>query len=203
MNFYVQIGNVAIIGYTGAEPFASLAPFFSEACAAVGAEPTVQVVFLVSHWDDASGVTGGHADSTTPAAFRGIIELEGCRQYHEKRMLKWVTGHTHCNALSPYTAEYGPEVAQAGLRVAGMGMDASSDTCRVANNGTNCPSCEAQPNFGFPIFDTTNGRLRILYFDTHDDDTYHAALECVQQKGWRGCERESFVSVWLDTPIIE
>ncbi len=118
-------------------------------------------------------------------------------------MLKWVTGHTHCNTVAPYLDEFGPEVALAGYRVSGMGMAASEDTCRVAANGTHCPGCEAQPNFGFPIFDTTNGRLRILYFDTDTDAKYTAALSCVQQNGWRGCEHEPYVSVWLDQAIVK
>lgn len=203
MNFYQQIGNVAIIGYTGAASYDELAPFFGEACAAVGAEPSVQAVFLVSHWDDASGVTGGHADSTTPEAFSRVMRLDGCKEFHAKSMFKWVTGHTHCNTIAPYLAKYGDEVASAGFRVSGMGMAASEDTCRVAANGTHDPSHAAEPNFGFPIFDSTNGRLRILYFDTNDDAKYAAALACVQQNGWHGCEDEPYVSTWLDMSIAE
>jgi hypothetical protein len=245
MNFYQQLGNVAIIGYTGASTYSELLPFLEEACAAVGAEPSVEVVFLVSHWDNAGGaidgmrtcsalslgvfapppllrlpcclrlmsswklfrpgVTGGHNDSATPAAFARLITLDGCKQFHTKRMLKWVTGHTHCNTISPYESEYGAQVAEAGYRVSGMGMSEPSDkeTCRVNANGTQCVGCEVKVNFGFPIFDTTNGRLRILYFDTNDDAKYNPALDCVMQKGWRGCEHESYVTVWLDTPIVQ
>jgi len=205
MNFYQQLGNVAIIGYTGASTYSELLPFLEEACAAVGAEPSVEVVFLVSHWDNAGGVTGGHNDSATPAAFARLITLDGCKQFHTKRMLKWVTGHTHCNTISPYESKYGAEVAEAGYRVSGMGMSEPSDkeTCRVNANGTQCVGCEVKVNFGFPIFDTTNGRLRILYFDTNDDAKYNPALDCVMQKGWRGCEHESYVTVWLDTPIVQ
>eukprot|EP00930_Biecheleria_cincta_P029991 TRINITY_DN20809_c0_g1_i1.p1 TRINITY_DN20809_c0_g1~~TRINITY_DN20809_c0_g1_i1.p1 ORF type:complete len:578 (+),score=72.56 TRINITY_DN20809_c0_g1_i1:40-1734(+) len=203
MNFYQQIGNVALIGYTGASYYADLRSFFEEACAAVGAEKTVKVVFLLSHWDDANGSTGGMNDSTTPAAFSKVMKIPGCKEFHEKRMFKWITGHTHCNVLSPYMNEWGAEVAEAGMRIAGFGMKAMEDTCRVEGSGLQCSDCDAQANFGFPIYDTTNGRLRILYFDTSSDDKYAAALSCVQKKGWRGCEGESYVSTWLDTPIVE
>ena len=200
MNFYHQIGNVAIIGYTGASTYAELTPFFEEACAAVGGESTVSVVFLVSHWDTAAGVTGGHDDSTTPAAFSRVIKLEGCKQFHEKKMFKWVTGHTHCNTINPYMDTWGEEVGSAGFRISGQGMAASEDTCRVDADGHSDPNAEAQPNFGFPIFDTTHGRLRILYFDTSSDEKYSTALACIKQSGWRECEH--LAAVWLDTPIV-
>lgn len=200
-NFYQQIGNVGVIGYTGASAYAELDTFFKEACAAVAAEPTVQVVLLVSHWDTAGGATGGAKDSTTPGAFSRVMKLAGCSAFHAKGMIKWVTGHTHCNTHRPYVDEWGAEVADAGFRVSGMGMAASGDTCRLDANGTSCPSCEAQPNFGFPIVDSTGSRLRVLYFATHDDARYDAVLGCVRQHGWRGCEK--LASVWLDTPIVE
>merc|ERR1719453_1433747 len=197
MNFYQQIGNVAIIGYTGASTYAELTPFFEEACAAIGAEPTVSVVFLVSHWDDASGPTGGEASSTTPAAFSKVMKIDGCRQFHEKKMFKWITGHTHCNSIHPYLNEWGEEVATAGFRISGQGMAASEDTCKVHTDGTADPDAhEGIANFGFPVFDTTNEKLRILYFDTSDDGKYSAALECVRKSGWRGCEH--LATVWLD-----
>ena len=200
MNFYQQIGNVAIIGYTGASTYAELTPFFEEACAAVGDEPTISVVFLLSHWDTAKGITGGHNDSTTPGAFSRVVKLKGCKQFHEKAMFKWVTGHTHCNTINPYIDVWGKEVAQAGFRISGQGMNAPEDTCRVDADGHSDPKAKAQPNFGFPIFDTTGGRLRILYFDATSDDKYTAALRCVQQSGWRKCEHHA--TVWLDTPIV-
>ena len=199
-NFYSQLGNLAFIGYTGASSYAELEPFFEEACAAVAAEPTVAAVFLLSHWDTAGGKTGGEEDSTTPGAFSRVMNVSGCREFHQVRMLKWVTGHTHCNTVAPYVERWGAEVAGAGFRVSGMGMAADESTCKLAPNGTACPDCDAAPNFGFPIFDSTGGRLRVLYFDTSTDDKYAAALACVQQQGWRACAADH-ASVWLDTPL--
>ncbi len=201
MNFYQQIGNTAIIGYTGAQTYGELEPFFAEACAAVRDEPTVDVLLLVSHWDDASGVTGGQESSTTPAAFSKVMRLDGCKQFHEKRMFKWITGHTHCNTIAPWADKYDAEVAQSGFRVSGMGMAASESTCKVATNGTWAPTNEAKPNFGFPVLDTTGGILRILYFDTSDDDKYAAALSCINAKGWKACAH--LATIWLHTPIIK
>ena len=80
------------------------------------------------------------------------------------------------------------------------GARSSALRARRNSNTAACPDCDAAPNFGFPIFDSTGGRLRVLYFDTSTDDKYAAALACVQQQGWRACAADH-ASVWLDTPL--
>ncbi len=102
MNFYQQLGNVGIIGYTGALNYADLQSFFEEACAAVGAEPSVDVVILVSHWDTGGGVTGGFNDSTTPAAFSRVMKIDGCQQFHARQVRD--DGAPHCMLMTPIIA---------------------------------------------------------------------------------------------------
>ena len=125
-----------------------------------------------------------------------------------------VSAHTHCNSVAPYKEGsdeagplYPPDIADAGFRVSGMGMSVDQVTCRVDAMGRHdvTPWDPPQGNFGFPIFDTTKGRLRILYFNTNTDALYTRALECVRGRGWRACADDpanaDFISVWLNTTI--
>ena len=87
--------------------------------------------------------------------------------------------------------------------VAGFGMTATEDTCKVDTTGKSCSEagCKAGGNFGIPIFDTTDGRLRVYFFATSTNDELKTVLACVSGNGWRKCVAEH-ATVWLDTPII-
>ena len=126
---------------------------------------------------------------------------------------------THCNSVHPYqegsgeetnTGDkglYPPSVALNGFRVSGMGMYSEEKTCQVNAMGrkdtAGNPSGEG--NFGFTIFDTTNDKFRIIYFNTNTDTLYAEALSCIKLRGWRECADDSknahFVSMWLDIPL--
>ena len=99
-NFYQQIGNVGLIGFTGAESYVNLEPFFEEACSTLSNEPTVKVVMLLSHWDKDGD--GADADTSTIGAFAKVKSIAGCDTFFNKGMFKWVTGHTHCSNIEPY-----------------------------------------------------------------------------------------------------
>lgn len=103
-----------------------------------------------------------------------MAALSGCDDFDKRGMLKFVMGHTHCNDPHPH-GKIG-----VGFRVAGFGMEGCG-------------------NYGLPIVDTTEGRVRFWYFDTSSDASYNQTLSCVRQKGWRQCT--SLATLWLDQPI--
>merc|ERR1712151_536698 len=179
--WYNQIGNVGLIGQSGAYKLEDATPFMQEACAWLGKQHGLDVAILFGHWD-IKGL-GASKDMAMPAWFEHMASIPGCSDYHARGMLKFVQGHSHCNDPHPHGK------TDAGFRVAGFGM---SDTCgEVQGKGT---------RFGMPILDTTEGRVRFWYFDAMTDDSYSQVTDCVQSKGWRNCT--DLAILWLDEPIV-
>mmetsp|Transcript_78622 Transcript_78622/g.230714 ORF Transcript_78622/g.230714 Transcript_78622/m.230714 type:complete len:505 (+) Transcript_78622:55-1569(+) len=172
MFWYHQIGNVGLVGQSGAHDLEEAQPFMVEACAWLAQQPGLQVAVLVGHWDNQ--LLGVSTDMGMPHWYHKMAALPGCSDLDQRGMLKYVMGHTHCNEPHP-RGDVG-----AGFRVGGFGM-----------NGCG--------NFGIPVLDTTESRVRFWYFDTSSDDSYNAVIKCVGQKGWRQCL--DLATTWLDQPI--
>jgi len=170
--WYNQVGNVGLIGQSGAYSLADAKPHMAEACAWLAKQPGLQVALLVGHWDLPN--LGSSTDMAMPQWYTEMAALPGCAEFDRRQMLKFVMGHTHCNSPHP-RGKVG-----AGFRVAGYGMEGCG-------------------NFGVPIFDTTGGRVRFWYFDTSSDDAYDAVIDCAKRKGWRQCT--GLATLWLDERI--
>ena len=85
-NFYHQLGNVAIIGYNGApsaDGWSTNQPFFQEACAWVGAQPGLDVVTLVGHWDEPK--MGAKENGDVPGAYKQIRTMPGCDKFEVEK----------------------------------------------------------------------------------------------------------------------
>ena len=65
-----------------------------------------------------------------------VSALEGCAAFNRTQSLKFFMGHTHCNDVHPHGR------VGAGFRVAGQGMEGCG-------------------NYGVPVLDTTEQRIRI------------------------------------------
>lgn len=167
--FYQQLGNLGIVGQSGAFTLEEYRPFAAEACAWLGAAPGVEVGVIVGHWDIAG--MGSQKDMDVPDFFDHVRTLPGCDGLSKAGNLKFFMGHTHCNVPHPH------KHTGTGFMVAGQGMEGCG-------------------NYGVPVLDTTGGRTRVYYFDTASDATYSSVLECVKAKGWRGCLEHA--TVWLD-----
>lgn len=170
--WYNQMGNIGIIGQSGAYSLDETKPFMQEACSWLAQQPGIEVAVLVGHWDD-SGL-GADAEMAMPQWYTEMALLPGCSDLDAVGMLKFVMGHTHCNDPHPHGK------IDTGFRVAGFGMEGCG-------------------NFGMPLVDTTDGRVRFWYFDTSSDDQYDSVIGCVKQNGWRNCS--AFATLWLDEPI--
>ena len=75
----------------------------------------------------------------TPAVFRRVAAMPGC----DRGTLRYAMGHTHCNMPHPHGYN------GTGFMVAGQGMEGCG-------------------NYGVPIIDSTEGRLRMWYFPIVD-----------------------------------
>jgi len=170
--WYNQVGNVGFVGQSGAYSLEESMPFMKEACAWLVNQPGLQVVVLLGHWDIPG--MGATTEMAMPRWYTEMAELPGCIEFHQRGMLKYIMGHTHCNDPHPHGQ------TGAGFRVAGFGMEGCG-------------------NYGIPVLDTTAGHVRFWYFDTSTDELYRSVLDCVEQKGWRQCT--SMATLWLDQPI--
>eukprot|EP00448_Togula_jolla_P000430 CAMPEP_0170614856 /NCGR_PEP_ID=MMETSP0224-20130122/25027_1 /TAXON_ID=285029 /ORGANISM="Togula jolla, Strain CCCM 725" /LENGTH=420 /DNA_ID=CAMNT_0010940549 /DNA_START=240 /DNA_END=1502 /DNA_ORIENTATION=- len=169
--WYHQIGNVALVGQSGAYSLEETRPFMEEACEWLSEQPDLELAVLLGHWD-VPGM-GASDEMAMPTWYSEMAAESGCAKLQRRGILKFVVGHTHCNGPLPHTNGDG-------FRVAGFGMEGCGD-------------------YGVPILDTTSGRARIWYFNTATDELYNAVLSCVKLKGWRECT--SLATLWMDQPI--
>jgi hypothetical protein len=170
--WYNQIGNVGIVGQSGAYPYEQVKPFMQEACTWLSKQSGLDVAILVGHWD-VSGM-GASSEMAMPLWYTEMATLPGCKEFDSRGMLKFVMGHTHCNDPHPHGK------VGTGFRVAGFGMEGCG-------------------NYGMPMVDTTENRVRFWYFDTSSDEKYSAVIKCVTTKGWRQCS--DLATLWLDQAI--
>jgi hypothetical protein len=170
--WYNQIGNVGIVGQSGAYDYGDTKPFMQEACTWLSKQRGLDVAVLVGHWDN--GADGASPEMAMPQWYTEMSALPGCKEFDERGMLKFVMGHTHCNDPHPHGK------VGAGFRVAGFGM-------------VGCG------NYGMPLVDTTENRVRFWYFDTSSDEKYNTAIACVRSNGWRQCT--GMATLWLDQAI--
>jgi len=175
--WYNQIGNVGLVGQSGAYSVSDATPFMKEACQWLGEQNGLDVAVLIGHWD-ISGL-GASKDMAMPQWYETMSAYPGCDEFNNRGMLKFIMGHSHCNDPHPHGK------VDAGFRVAGFGM---SDTCA---DGT---------RYGMPLLDTTGGRVRFWYFDTMTDATFNNVTTCVKQNGWRKCTDQAIL--WLDQEIV-
>lgn len=173
--WYHQIGNVGFIGQSGAHTLEETMPYMKEACAWVVVQPDLDMVLLYGHWDVPD--SGAQSGMDLPSWYFQMSQVPGCREFALKGMLKFVMGHTHCNNPHPH-----PDTnITTGFRVAGFGMGGCG-------------------NFGIPVLDTTEARVRLWYFDTSANDKYINVINCVLHQGWRACT--NLATLWLDQPIL-
>lgn len=170
--WYNQIGNVGLVGQSGAHTFEESKPFMLEACTWLSKQPGLEVAILFGHWDHPN--LGASEDMAMPQWYEEMAAFPGCKELNETSRLKFVMGHTHCNTPHPF----GP--VGAGFRVAGFGMEGCG-------------------NFGMPIVDTTEGRIRFWYFDASSDALYDGLMACIPESGWRQCTH--LATLWLDQAL--
>lgn len=174
--FYNQIGNVGVIGFSGAYSLAEITPLMQEACAWLPSQAGLKMAVLVGHWDKPG--LGATSATAVPGLYDHVRKLDGCDALDSKGMLKFVMGHTHCNTPHPHGH------VDTGFMVAGFGMEGCG-------------------NYGIPVLDTTNERATFYYFsivDSSGSDTYDAVFDCVSKSGWRACTH--LAVKWLDQPLV-
>ena len=150
-------------------------PLLEEACAWLPTQQGLDIVVLLGHWD-VSGL-GATEETAVPGMYEYLRTIKGCDAYDQRGMLKSVMGHTHCNVAHPHG------YTNVGFMVAGQGMEGCG-------------------NYGIPLLDTTDGRVRFYYFPIVSKlgvDTYDEVTSCLSASGWRQCTY--LAELWLDESI--
>lgn len=171
-----KVGNVVMIGFSGAHDYDAQKQYFEDACDFISANGA-DVVLVLGHWN----VPGdGCASSAVPDVYKDIQSLPQCAAHASK--FKYFEGHQHCNQVME---------KDVGFMLGGMGMGTSAACGGV---------------FGVPVVDTTGGRFRVLYFsifgpDIEGTQNLQATISCFQDKGVSGCYDLPNVVVWADVPL--
>lgn len=175
--FYHMIGNVAFIGFSGAQAYSDTVPYLEEACEwAAQPENDPSAILLMGHWDkDGSGC---EAEMSVPGLLSELATLPVCAPLIKK--IRYFEGHTHCNQIME------PDV---GFMVGAMGMG---------------PSVQCSDSFGIPVLDTTDDHFQLYYFpiSKHEPDgfdNYEVTLSCIQDNGVSGCYH--LAEVWSYIPL--
>tara|TARA_B110000208_G_scaffold167494_1_gene206988 strand:- start:643 stop:1959 length:1317 start_codon:yes stop_codon:yes gene_type:complete len=95
--YYYQLGNVGLIGFSGAATLAETTPQLMEACASFAATPMStrpRAIYLLGHWTR-SGASSCSAGMGTPDVYKIVVTLPGC----ENGNVRFMMGHEHCNRI--------------------------------------------------------------------------------------------------------
>ena len=98
----------------------------------------------------------------TPDVYRRLRATPGCKEFGTR--LKYQDGHSHCNDIQEKEAGTNDPV---GFMIGASGMSGCSQ-------------------YGFEYMDSSNGQLRIFYFELDNDKGLHrsdAVLSCIRQFG--------------------
>jgi hypothetical protein len=178
--FYHQLGNVGLIGLSGAYSVGEIRPRLEEACAWLPRQFGLRLAVLLGHWDH--GDAGATDLTDMPGLYDLAKSMDGCRELDAAGALKFVMGHSHCNEPHPHG-----NVGE-GFMVGGFGMGGCG-------------------NYGVPVLDTTEDRARFWYFSVatassarfNETDHYDEVHDCVSASGWRNCTH--LAELWLDEPL--
>lgn len=168
---YHKLGNVGFLGFSGAAPFDEMQPHFEEACTYFQ-ESQPAVVFLLGHWNQVE--MGCEKNMAVPETRAALLSLPECAFLGDR--LKYMDGHEHCN----YVQEHDEEPF--GFMIGAHGMN---------------DRCQAQ--YGFLFLDSTQGRVKLHYFELASDkrgDRFDEIYECVEAKGLAECTQ--YADTWLD-----
>ncbi len=169
--FYIKVGNMAMIGFSGAHTYTSQLALFDEASVwAVGANP--DYILLLTHWNSAG--TGCDDATTASAVYRSLQARPACASLAPK--FKYFEGHKHCNQVME---------ADVGFMVAAQGM----------------LDLGCENNLEFPVVDTFGGTFKVYNFlvQSSSVDNYEALMTCFAQNGVQGCY--SMATLWSNSTM--
>jgi len=189
--WYHQLGNVGLIGFSGAGDFERSKPWLREACASFdqdvlatsGIRP--QTIYLIGHWTK-SGASGCSAHMGTPDAYAYVIQLPGC----DHGNVKFMMGHEHCNK------KWDKPILGAGYLIGGSG----------AGWGPSGPEPDNKcPSIGFVYLDTTGGREKLTLFTVWNNGTDHfpALRDCFKERGIASCTHLGEVWTNVSLPVFK
>lgn len=92
--FSHQIGDVAVLGWTGASTWTDFEPYAQKYCSWLDNAPTVNTALLLGHWNKDD--LGCYHGLSAPDVYAKLKDMAGCN----KKLMLYVDGHLHCNQVT-------------------------------------------------------------------------------------------------------
>jgi len=178
--FSHQIGDVAVLGWTGASTWTDFEEYAVKFCDWVGNATGVNTALLLGHWNVD---TLGCETLATPDVYAKVKVMPGCAN----KLTLYIDGHEHCNHPSTIEGQ-----ADVGFTIGANGMSAP---------------CPTPPQFGFIVLESdpdANGgpNVRVDYFEivVGDTDNWEAMYGCFNSTSSFDTCRTSHSWPWRKIP---
>jgi len=169
------MGNIGIIGYSGAFDYSQYQGYFDQACQQF-TNDNVAHMLLLGHWDGRN--LGCQWNMDAPSLLSKLKGMPSCAALKNK--MHYVDGHTHCNHNWD---------KDNGFMIGGNGF----------NDYGQCGGDGAQ--FGHLYVKTTDeGDVQFWYFkfaDTRNSNYFDDIYKCINQNGVDGCL--NYATLWWST----
>eukprot|EP00633_Aureoumbra_lagunensis_P005450 CAMPEP_0197308490 /NCGR_PEP_ID=MMETSP0891-20130614/6851_1 /TAXON_ID=44058 ORGANISM="Aureoumbra lagunensis, Strain CCMP1510" /NCGR_SAMPLE_ID=MMETSP0891 /ASSEMBLY_ACC=CAM_ASM_000534 /LENGTH=530 /DNA_ID=CAMNT_0042792881 /DNA_START=44 /DNA_END=1636 /DNA_ORIENTATION=+ len=178
--FWTQIGNLGYIVFSSAYSWDESKEYMTQACAWASEQvqaDSIQLVVLAAHWSGYND--GAKYNMDAPGMYQRVINGDlgdACLHLAENGVLKFIEGHTHCNAIVE---------EQTGWMVAAQGMSGCGQ-------------------YAFSWLDTRNDRAILLNFPLQNIDgldQYDEVYDCITSAS-DIMDCASFATVWLNQTLI-
>jgi len=171
--WWFKIGNLGILGYSGAYKWETYQPYLDQMCTQFANDDGVKYVIVLSHWDALTNGYGVQWEMDAPSFVKKMKDMSSCSAF--KYRVKYVDGHDHTNRLY-----------DDGFKIGANGYDSGGYWGAVGQ---------------LYIKTDDSGRLWAYYleFSNGPDSQFDQLLSCVKSNHLEGCLKNPAVTLWFDS----
>jgi len=172
-----KIGNVAILGFSGAYEWNTYESYVDQACNQMANDNYITLILVIGHWNWGNSM-GCKAGMDAPGFANSMRGMASCKTISGK--IKYVDGHDHCNT------NFGD-----GFKIGGGGMAGCGD-------GT-------EGHTGLLYTKTSDqGEVWVYYIEFANPwaDYYKDWINCVKSSGIDNCLDRENVKLWYNAPAL-
>lgn len=171
--FWYKIGNVGVLGYSGAYYWDTYEPYVDQMCQQFSNDDGVKFLIVVSHWDALTNGYGVQWEMDAPSFLKKMKAMGSCSSF--KYRTKYVDGHDHTN-----------KVYDDGFKIGANGYDSGGYWGAVGD---------------LYLKTDDEGRLWAYYleFSNGPNSEFDSLLDCIKKNHLDGCLTHSAVTLWFDS----
>lgn len=171
--WWFKIGNLALLGYSGAYTWDQYSGYVDQACQAFANDNGVAFFIVLSHWDNRDTAYGEQWEMDAPSFVGKMKSMPSCAPL--KYRLKYIDGHDHNNIC--YSD---------GWKIGGNGYDGGGWGGKVGD---------------LYVKTEDNGQVQAWYmeFSNSGNSDFDSMLNCVKSKGIDGCLDRKDIYLWFDS----